>query len=368
MQVIRYHQSKIVKFFLGLMVIGLMAGAYGFYQGHDHAFNNTREVPWGLLISSYAFFAISSTGLCITGALGHVLKSKTIEKHSNNILLGSVISMLGAFTIIGMELESPWRMIIYNVISPGLTSNIWWMGTLYGMALGIMLFELYLIYKKKYKTALGLGIAGVVAEVLANTNLGAVFATMSSTPLWFGSQLPIFFLLCAVVSGIAITALIVCYFDKKDINGMQMLSKLMITGISLIAVSTMWKYIAIAAGGSELAKLGMLTLLTGTLSVPFWVFEIGLGIIIPLILLAWFLYYKKPWVMVAGASSLMIGQFVGKYNLIVAGQSINPMTMALTVYVPSVTEYLIILLAIGLIGYLWCTGRSFQKDIGMITV
>ena len=38
-----------------------------------------------------------------------------------------------------MEIENPWRMAIWNVISPNPTSNIWWMGTLYGMAVGLIL-------------------------------------------------------------------------------------------------------------------------------------------------------------------------------------------------------------------------------------
>jgi len=39
-----------------LLIVGLGVGLAGFFIGHEHIFNNTREVPWGLLISTYAFF------------------------------------------------------------------------------------------------------------------------------------------------------------------------------------------------------------------------------------------------------------------------------------------------------------------------
>ena len=55
-----------------LMLAGVGVGLAGFFIGHEHIFNNTREVPWGLLISTYAFFAITSTGLCLLAAISHV--------------------------------------------------------------------------------------------------------------------------------------------------------------------------------------------------------------------------------------------------------------------------------------------------------
>jgi hypothetical protein len=49
---------------------------------------------------------------------------------ANRMVWLSLITILSAFIVIGMEIASPWRMAIYNIISPNITSNIWWMGTL----------------------------------------------------------------------------------------------------------------------------------------------------------------------------------------------------------------------------------------------
>ncbi|MGW8161493.1 MAG: NrfD/PsrC family molybdoenzyme membrane anchor subunit, partial [Desulfobulbales bacterium] len=57
---------KWITHLLSLFVIaGLTAGSYATMTGHEIAYGITREIPWGILMSSFAFFAITSTGLCL---------------------------------------------------------------------------------------------------------------------------------------------------------------------------------------------------------------------------------------------------------------------------------------------------------------
>ena len=147
-----------------------------------------------------------------------------------------------------MEIESPWRMAIYNVISPNITSNIWWMGTLYGLALGFMLLEFWLILTRHYTLALALGILGALAEVAANTCLGGVFATLASRPFWYGAQLPVYFLACAFLSGSAAAIFFTHYayvirgkkMEQPIVNGVQAAGKVMLLMLILVAVATFW--------------------------------------------------------------------------------------------------------------------------------
>ena len=53
---------------LGMLILGVSTYLV---HGH-HAYNVTREHPWGLLIAVYIFFVVSSTGFCIVGSLGDV--------------------------------------------------------------------------------------------------------------------------------------------------------------------------------------------------------------------------------------------------------------------------------------------------------
>ena len=112
---------------LGIFVIGL----YTYLMHGHHAYNVTREHPWGLLIAVYIFFVGTSTGLCIIGAFGHIFGIKEFNPVGKNITFLAIVTLLAGFSIILLGIGHPITMIIYNMLSPGLTSAIWWMGTLY---------------------------------------------------------------------------------------------------------------------------------------------------------------------------------------------------------------------------------------------
>ena len=185
--------NKLLWISLLMILLGVGGAVYAQVIGHHHAFANTREMPWGMLIGAYAYFAIISTGLCILAAFSHAFGGNRMAPLANRMVWLSIIMILGAFTVIGLEIENSWRMPLGVILHPNVTSNIWWMGTLYGMAVGIMFLELFLILAGRYGLAIVLGVAGAVAEALANSNLGSVFASLNSRPFWYGAQLPVFF-------------------------------------------------------------------------------------------------------------------------------------------------------------------------------
>ena len=68
---------------LGILSIGVAAGFAGvinvLINGHAQVYNVSREVPWGILIATYVFLVVSSTGLCLISSLGHVFGIKKFE-------------------------------------------------------------------------------------------------------------------------------------------------------------------------------------------------------------------------------------------------------------------------------------------------
>ena len=356
----------------GLMLIaGVVTGLYGFYVGHEHLYNNTREVPWGLLISTYAFFAITSTGLCLLAAISHVFGGNKIAPLANRMVWLSLITIISGFAVIGMEIASPWRMLIWNVISPNPTSNIWWMGTLYGMAVGFVILEFWLILTKQYKLALVLGILGAFAETAANSCLGGVFATLPSHPFWYGGQLPVFFLACAFTSGAAAAVLFTHYayairgkkMEENVFNGVQAASKVMMLMLILVGVATFWKMVSFYVGGSSAGRTAADTLISGPLATNYWVFEIGVGLVAPLLLLA-LTRLRSLAAMSAAALMTLVGMFVARLNMVTAGQLVPQYQgfeefPALLSYAPSGAEWMVAFGGIGLCGMAFLLGERF---------
>ena len=356
-----------------LLLIGVGVGTVGFFIGHEHIFNNSREVPWGLLISTYAFSAITSTGLCLLAAISHVFGGNKLEPLANRMVWISLITILSGFIVIGMEIESPWRMAIYNVISPNFTSNIWWMGTLYGMAIGFILLEFWLILTKHYTLALALGIFGALAEVAANTCLGGVFSTLAARPFWYGAQLPIYFLACAFLSGAAAAIFFTYYayvirgrkMEQPVFEGMQGVGKvlLLMLMLILIAVSTFWKMASFYVGGTSEGRAAAEALYSGPLSFNFWALEIGVGMGVPVLLLV-LTRLKSVDALSTAALMSLVGMFISRLDMVTAGQIVpqyagfNNLPTYLN-YTPSGLEWIVALAGIGFTGVAFLQGERF---------
>ena len=358
---------------LALVAIGISAGIYALYAGHHQTLGVTRSVPWGIGISTYAYLAIISTGLCGLAALSHLFGGNNLAPLANRMVWLSIAAIFGAFLVIGLELENVWRMPLGVILAPNPTSNIWWMGTLYGMAVGIMMVELYLIITRRFKLAVILGVCAAVTELFANSNLGSVFASLNARPFWYGSQLPIFFLASAFLSGAA--AIVIFTHASYALRGkkvtgesfaaLQTAGKTMLLLIFMIGLATGWKFLNAFVGSEAVGNAARL-LTQGPLSTSFWVFELGIGLALPFVLLL-ATRLKSIEALSLAALMVLVGQFFSRLNLVVAGQLIPQFSdfegmPAYHHYAPTAPELAMVLSGIGVLGVCFLIGEYFLGD------
>lgn len=370
---------NIVLAFLALFTaIGVAAGIHAFFIGHEHAYGVTREVPWGLLIATYIFFVVTSTGLCLVSSIGHVFGVEALVPIAKRSIFLSIATIVSGFLVIGFEIENPWRMAIYNVISPNLTSNIWWMGTLYGAYLFFMLIEFALLQLGKHREAGMAGLLGVISGVAAHSNLGAVFGLIGGREFWHGPYMPIYFIASAMLSGCA-AILFFTYLAYKA-NGWKMSDSLEralgITGkiglllIAVLAFFDSWKILSGIAGHPPGKYEATMALISGPYAVNFWLGEIGLGLVAPFILIFAAKMRNTKIMFVAGLLSI-IGIFFMRYDLVVVGQVV-PHYHGMDIvglptfysYSPSLHEILITVGGLSLCGMLFLMGeRLFRGHV-----
>jgi molybdopterin-containing oxidoreductase family membrane subunit len=304
-------------------------------------------------------------------AISHVFGGNKLAPLANRMVWISLITILSGFVVIGMEIESPWRMAVYNVISPNITSNIWWMGTLYGAALGFILIEFWLILTKHYTLALALGILGALAEVAANTCLGGVFSTLAARPFWYGSQLPVYFLACAFLSGAAAAVFFTHYayvirgrkMEQHVFEGVQSAGKVMLLMLILISVSSFWKMASFYVGGSSDGRVAAEALYSGPLAFNFWALEIGVGIIAPIVLLL-LTRFKSLAAMSTASLMILVGMFIARLDMVTAGQMVPQYSgfdnlPTYLNYTPSGYEWIVALAGIGFTGIAFLQGERF---------
>ncbi len=354
-----------------VLTAGLAAGIHAMYVGYHHAYNVTREIPWGILISTYVFFVVTSTGLCLVSSIGHVFGVKNFMPIAKRAVFLSIITIVAGFMVIAFEIENPLRMALYNVISPNLTSNIWWMGTLYGVYLFFMTLEFVFLQLDKHKFAMYSGLMGVFSGIAAHSNLGAVFGMLHGREFWYGPYMPIYFIASAMMSGCA-TIIFFTYLAYK-VNGKQMekpmrkaleaTTKVGILLTGVIMFFSTWKIITGFAGGP--AKVEALhEMLFGSFAFNFWGLEVAMGMVAPMLL--FLLSRGRNLKMIFTASALMIfGIFFMRYDLVVIGQTVpvyyelgvNEYAQMLS-YTPSAHEILIVLAGISLVSFSFLVGEK----------
>ena len=365
---------------IGLLIAISLMGLYGVFmimtKGHAASLGTTKTVPWGLLISTYVFFVVSSTGLCLISSMGHVFKIEKYEVIGRRAIILAILTILCGFGVIATEIGHPIRMAIYNVISPNLFSAIWWMGTLYGIYLMCIIAEFYFLMTHNHKGGYYAGLAGFIAGISAHSNLGAVFGFLEARPFWHGPYLPIYFILSALISGCALVIIIFNVAYKGQAN-MPAKAKEALLGISkifglllgIIIFFDIWKVLTSVYGSPPEKYQTVMAMISGPLSVNFWFFEILLGMLIPFCIILFTKGRSIKAALVASCSAI-IGIFFMRYDLVVAGQ-LFPMREAtagsrvqgvvegLAVYSPSASEITIVAGAIALCAGLYLAAERF---------
>ena len=362
------------KIIMGLFALLALAGAavgiHGFFVGYHHVYGVTKQIPWGLLISTYIFCVVTSTGLCIISSIGHVFGGEAFMPIAKRAVFMSIMFMLGGFCIIFFDIENPFRMAIYNVISPNFSSNMWWMGTLYGAYLVFMIIEYYFLLDQNHTLSRLMGFLGLVVGIAAHSNLGGIFGMLHGRPFWYGPYLPIYFIFSAAMSGGCAILFFTCLgwkinphiMNQRMERAIKAITQVTIFLISTIIFFTIWKIVTgMVSDGKHLI---IMSFLTGDYSINFWVFEVFLGMILPL-----FLLFKSRGnnfnLILVATGLMMVGIFFMRYDIVIPGQmesvyhSLGVVEEStLLPYTPSFHEIMASIFGLAFIGFVYLAGEK----------
>ena len=361
---------------LAVVIAGLLAvfvvGIASFVMHGHHAYNVTREHPWGLLLAVYIFFVVSSTGLCIIGSLGDVFGFKDYMLISKRAIFGSIVTILAGFAVIAFEIGHPITMLIYNVLSPGLTSAIWWMGTLYGIYLTFMIVEFYFLLNGDMRKAKIFGLTGLLVGLAAHSNLGSVFGFLNAREISQGVFYPTYFILTAFITGVYLAFIIMGFryklnFPEKVKTMLMGLAKIQGLLLSILIFFVAWKFLTDIYGGVPNKADVALHILGSTT----FQLEVVLAMFIPLLVVLKD-FGRSPVLMFWASMVGMVGIFFMRYNLVHDTQ-LKPLMMLKKTeyqlaptwidYFPSSTEMFISMGGLGLCLLMYYAGtKAFNLD------
>jgi len=308
---------------LGVLALGgLIAFIISYLQGHQ-VFGSSNAIPWGMPIVFLIYLIGLSAGSLILSSLTYVFGWEEYKPIARIAVFLAIVLIFGAMVFIFVDLGRPekfWRLFMFFYMN-NMRSMFAINGILYGGYFIISLTYLGFIFFDNPRFTKIVGTLAVCWAVLVHMGTGAIFGFIAAREAWFSSIKPIEFLAAATTSGLAlliIAVIITLIFtgrkvkDKMIISLGRMLAAFIITLLILIFVDKLTHLYSPARDAA-------LFMLSGPFSWIFWGFQIGMGAIIPLlILLNPRLNKAVHWVAIASLS-VVIGVFFERYYLVIPG-------------------------------------------------
>jgi menaquinone reductase, integral membrane subunit len=295
---------------LGLLSIillgGLVAGIQVFSKGLSIT-NLTDRVPWGLWItldlSSIALGA-GAFSLCAAVYLFGLKRYQPIARTATFVgLIGYTMATFALILDIGKP-ERFWHSLVYW----NTHSLLWEVTMCVVLYLTVLVFEsmpiianlewlrrrlpkLAAMMEHLHHYAPFLAILGLGLSSLHQSSLGATYGVIKARPFWFKPEMSVLFMLSAIVGGISLTLLASMLASrlthKAKINDTLIERVAQFVGYLLIGYFYFRAWDALATtytydpGRSE----GLHFLTKGPFAFNFWIVEMLLGMIVPMILL-----------------------------------------------------------------------------------
>jgi len=319
-----------ILIFVGLTlicVIGLAFGLHTMLVGHHHTLGTTREVPWGLLITPYVFFACLSTGLCMISSLGQVFGLDTFKPLVTRTVFLSLIAMAAGLLCIALEIETPWRVGFYALFSPQPFSNIWWKATIYSLFTVFTICNFLLLMIRREKFARVFGFIAFAVVIIGNLNMNSDMELLGSRGFWSEGYMPLYFLSLSALTGCAAILLfnwISSMFHKQSLRSQDEMALLATGRLFFVLLLGISYFTIVKIMGGFIPKFtsnpeAMALLVQGDFAKNFWIGEVGLAVLLPLALIS-FTKGKNVIVLALAGISCLIGAYVLFYDLVIVGQ------------------------------------------------
>lgn len=357
--------------FLGAIIaLGLFTAYRVFTEGSGEVFHADNDLPWTLLIATYIFFVLTSTGATIVASLATVFNFDRFKPMVKRSLFIGIITLIAGFIAMGMELGNPLNMYYY-LLTPNLSSPIWWMGFFYICLMCILVYEFWRLQTDRHNARLSkiLSVAALVLEIAALSTLGSVFGLIEARPLFFGEYIQVYFLFTAIASGLSAIIFFSLSYYKIAFNKIPEkffelfvdLTRILSAVLAVIVILSIWRILV--GLYSNRPEYHVLEYMVN--SFPYKV-EILVGLIIPFALATIRRIRRTFWGMYLAAVFVFVGLMVGRMDMILLGQlqPILPKPIDATViiqYFPSFWEWAISAMALCIMLFAYSIGEKYLK-------
>lgn len=199
----------------GVLAIVFVIGVIAFYtqtvEGH-HVTGTSKDVPWGIYISAFAYFVGASAGATLIGFLIHAFGRKEYQKLGVRAILIGILSLAAAIMLVMADVGQPLRMFLVPWVLSNASSMFFISSTSYYLFMVLLLAELYFLVKvlrgkaseREIKISKWLAIIAVpYALLVVHMVTGFIFGVVKTREYWNTPLLPMHFIMSALATGTA---------------------------------------------------------------------------------------------------------------------------------------------------------------------
>ncbi len=339
-----------------LVIVGLVGLYWRLTTGHKMA-NYGELIVWGLWVSMYIFFMAVAAGAFIVASMVYTFDVETLRPVRRLALLTPLVAMpLGFFSIwvdLG-HMERAYEMITRPHLTSMMNIELWLYGAFF-IVLLVMLWEEFAKGGEDKALMKWAGAIGLVLVILYEAAGGALFGVAKARPAWHGGLFPLLFILSGFTVGVG-TVVFLHVFLPKLFGGkvskpaVVWLGELLLVLIIIEFLFVLSEYFVGLYSGIPSEVTPLKQILTGPFWYVFWIGQFLIGIVLPIVLLAWQRTRTSPlWVAIAGLG-VFIGTFAMRLNLVIPALAYPelkglveavPSPRMTTVYVPSTMEWFV---------------------------
>lgn len=303
--------------------VAVLWGLWGLYDrlvhGHENAAYGSYVV-WGLWVVMYLFFVGAAAGCFLLATLDYLFKVKLFVGTGRLALYLTLITLGAGLLHIWLDLGHLDR--IYKVyFSPNWESvmaQIVWGYTIFGL---LTLAALWLAVRNPSSRWLKASlIIGIPLALFLSGGVGALLGVQAARPFWHVGLFPVQFPVFSIASGVALLlAAIGLFGDKTNPRRPQQIWVLAVATVVLQIVKLYFLWADFSQsiyGGVPMSVAAVNVVMFGPYWWAFWILQIGVGTLIPLIVLVQpKLARQDAWAGWAGGF-VLIGFAVARANIV----------------------------------------------------
>jgi protein NrfD len=280
------------RFFYALGGLALLLGLWGFYDrfasGHHNAAYGSYVV-WGLWVAMYLFFAGIAAGAFMLATLDFLFEIKLFKGTGKAALWGALITLPAGLASIGLDLghmERIWKVYVQPNPTSVMAQMVWGY-SLFGL---VILTSLWLTLRQPQRRGLikALMVIGLFLGVFLSGGVGALLGVNAGRTFWHVGLLPAQFPVFSLASGAALMMIVLGFFGPADPRRAQQLWVLGIVTVVLAVVKLYFLWTDFSQsiyGGIPQNVDAVNQVLFGQYWWAFWLLQIGLGTLLPVIVL-----------------------------------------------------------------------------------